>query len=214
MVDIRRQFLTGILTITPVAVTVWITWKIYLLIDGFVRPLLEQIPFLRDNVPPFVNTIIGVLVSAILIVLIGKSAKNLLGAAVFNAFDRLMDKIPVVRGVFHISKQISEVFLNNSNSAFQKVAMFDYPRSGIKALGFVTNDDPYKSNLNIFLPTTPNPTSGFMLILPRADVQLLDMSVEEGIRIIISGGSVVENSSADIIEQAIASSEQTGESND
>jgi uncharacterized membrane protein len=125
-----------------------------------------------------------------------------------------MDKIPVIRGVFHISKQISEVFLNNSNSAFQKVAMFDYPRSGIKALGFVTNDDPDKSNVNIFLPTTPNPTSGFMLILPRADVQLLDMSVEEGIRIIISGGSVVENSSADIIEQAIASSEQTGESND
>ncbi len=214
MADIRRHFLTGILTVTPVAVTVWITWQVYLLIDGFIRPLLEQIPFLRDNVPSFVNTVAGVIVSAILIVLIGKSAKNLLGVAFINTFDRLMDKIPVVRGVFHISKQISEVLLNNSNSAFQKVAMFDYPRSGIKALGFVTNDDSDKNNVNVFLPTTPNPTSGFMLILPRADVQLLDMTVEEGIRLIISGGSVVEDSYADIIEQAIESSDQTGESND
>ncbi|MCP4144156.1 MAG: DUF502 domain-containing protein [bacterium] len=214
MADIRRHFLTGILTVTPVAVTCWITWKVYLLIDGFIRPLLEQIPFLRDNVPSFVNTVAGVIVSAILIVLIGVSAKNLLGAAFFRTFDRLMDKIPVVRGIFHISKQISEVLLSNSNSAFQKVAMFDYPRSGIKALGFVTSDDPDKANINVFLPTTPNPTSGFMLILPRADVQILDMSVEEGIRLIISGGSVVENSYADIIEQAIAGSKQTGESND
>lgn len=214
MADIRRHFLTGVLTVTPVAVTCWITWKVYLLIDGFIRPLLEQIPFLRESVPSFVNTIAGVMVSAMLIVLIGKSAKNLLGIAFFNAFDRLMNKIPVVRGIFHISKQISEVFLSNSNSAFQKVAIFDYPRSGIKALGFVTNDDLEKANVNIFLPTTPNPTSGFMLILPREDVQMLDMSVEEGIRLIISGGSVVDDSYADIIEQAIASSKQTGESND
>jgi uncharacterized membrane protein len=211
MADLRRHFVTGILTVTPVAITLWITWKIYLLIDGFIRPLLEQVPFFRDNIPPAVNTIVGLIVSIGLIVLIGISAKNLLGIAFLNAFNRLMNKIPLIRGIFNISSQISKLFLSNSSSAFQKVAIFEFPRVGIKAIGFVTSDKPDKSNLNIFLPTSPNPTSGFMLILPRKDVQILDISVEEGIRLIVSGGSVLEDTTSDLIENAISGNEQAGD---
>ena len=98
----------------------------------------------------------------------------------------------MVKSVFSASKQIAGVFLQDRRTAFKNVVMFEYPRKDIWALGFVTHDDPNLDLINIFLPTTPNPTSGYILMLPREDTIVLTMNIEEGIRLIISGGSVLE----------------------
>ena len=189
---LRRHFLTGLLAITPLAVTLWILWRFYLLVDSTVRPLLERIPQLREGVPDFLLTLIGVAAFLLIIMLIGLFTRNLIGMAFFRLVERVLNRIPIIKGIFAATKQMSEVFLQDKRTAFQDVVAFEYPRRGIYAVGFVTQDAPDLDTVNVFLPTTPNPTSGFMLMLPRRDLVTLPLTVEEGIRLIISGGSVMD----------------------
>jgi len=189
---LRQHFLTGLLTVTPLAITGWILWRFYRVVDGTLRPLLERIVFLRDYVPPFFLTLLGVLASLLLLVLIGMITRTLIGVAFFGLFERLINRIPIIKSIFSVTKQISGVLLADNRQAFQRVVMFEYPRRGIWSLGFITHDDPAREIVHVFLPTTPNPTSGFMLLVPRPDALVLPMTVEEGIRLIISGGAVVE----------------------
>lgn len=189
MKRLRQHFLTGLLSITPLAVTGWIAWRLYLLVDGALRPLLERYPPLQA-LPGFLLTAMGVALSILLIVLMGLVSRNLIGVAFFSLVERIFNRIPIVKGIFTAVKQIAEVILSDQRQAFQKVVLFEYPRPGTWALGFLTREDPEASLLHIFLPTTPNPTSGYLLLLPRDDVQELEMTVEEGIRLIISGGAV------------------------
>jgi len=189
---LRQHFVTGLLTVTPLVITGWILWRFYQAVDGTLRPLLERIVFLRDYVPPFFLTLLGVLASLLLLVLIGMITRTLIGVAFFGLFERLINRIPIIKSIFSVTKQISGVLLADNRQAFQRVVMFEYPRRGIWSLGFITHDDPARDIVHVFLPTTPNPTSGFMLLVPRADALVLPMTVEEGIRLIISGGAVVE----------------------
>ncbi|MBC8423013.1 DUF502 domain-containing protein [bacterium] len=189
---LRQHFLTGLLTVTPLVITGWILWRFYRVVDGTLRPLLERIVFLRDFVPPFFLTLLGVLASLLLLVLIGMITRTLIGVAFFGLFERLINRIPIIKSIFSVTKQISGVLLADNRQAFQRVVMFEYPRRGIWSLGFITHDDPAREIVHVFLPTTPNPTSGFMLLVPRPDALVLPMTVEEGIRLIISGGAVVE----------------------
>jgi uncharacterized membrane protein len=187
----RRHFLTGLVALTPLLVTVWILWRFYLLVDGIVRPWLEKIPRLGEILPDFLLTLIGVVAFLLLITLVGLFTRNLIGVAFFRLVERAVNRIPIIKGIFSATKQISEVFLGDKRTAFQKVVLFEYPRREVYALGFVTNDQPELDFVNVFLPTAPNPTSGFMLLLPRREVQVLPLTVEEGVRLIISGGSVM-----------------------
>lgn len=189
MKRLRKHFLTGLLSITPLAVTGWIAWRLYLLVDRALRPLLERYPPLQ-TLPDFLVTAMGAGLSVLLIVLVGLVSRNLIGVAFFNLVERLFNRIPIVKGIFTAVKQIAEVILSDSRKAFRQVVLFEYPRPGCWALGFVTREELEAGLLHVFLPTTPNPTSGFLLLLPREDVRLLDISVEEGIRLIISGGAV------------------------
>jgi len=186
---LRQHFLTGLLSITPLAVTGWIAWRLYLLVDGALRPLLERYPPV-ETLPDVLVTALGVVLSVLLIVAVGLVSRNLIGVAFFNLVERLFNRIPIVKGIFTAVKQIAEVILSDNRQAFQKVVLFEYPRPGLWALGFVTREEPDAGLLHVFLPTTPNPTSGFLLLLPREDARELDMTVEEGIRLIISGGAV------------------------
>lgn len=188
---IRQHFLTGLLAVTPLAVTGWILWRFYLLVDRTVRPWLEKIPGLSETYPDFVLTVLGFIAFLILIVLVGLFTRNLIGIAFFRLVEKLLNRIPVIKGIFTATKQISEVFLNNQRTAFQKVVLFEYPRRGLYSVGFMTQDDPQLEFLNVFLPTTPNPTSGYLLLVPRDQARILPLTVEEGIRLIISGGSVM-----------------------
>lgn len=189
---LKQHFITGLLTVTPLAITGWILWRFYQVVDNALRPLLERIVFLPDYVPPFVLTMLGVLVSLLLLVLIGLITRTLIGVALFGLFERIINRIPIIKSIFSVTKQISGVLLADNRKAFQHVVIFEYPRKGIWSLGFITHDDPERDTLHIFLPTAPNPTSGFLLLVPRADALVLPMTVEEGIRLVISGGSVVE----------------------
>ncbi len=204
MSRLRQHLITGLLTVTPVAITGWILWRFYLVVDNALRPLLERIVFLRESVPPFLLTLLGVLASLLLLVLIGVITRTLIGVAFFGLFERIIDRIPVIKGIFRVTKQISEVLLADNRKAFRHVAMFEYPRRGIWSLGFVTNDDPDRETVHVFLPTTPNPTSGYMLLVPRRDMHILPMSVEDGIRLIISGGAVVEPDQGLSMERVLA----------
>jgi len=203
MTELRRHFLTGLLAVTPLAVTLWILWRFYLLVDRTVRPWLEKIPALSDTYPDFFLTLIGVAAFLLLITLVGIFTRNLIGMALFGLMERGLNRIPIIKGIFAATKQISEVFLQDKRTAFKKVVMFEYPRRGIFSLGFVTNDDPQLALVNVFLPTTPNPTSGYLLMVPRDEARVLPLTIEEGIKLIISGGSVLDESQGRAIQALI-----------
>jgi uncharacterized membrane protein len=196
---LQKYFLTGMLAITPLAITAWISWRFYDLISSNVRPLVQQIPGLGETYPEFFLTFMGVIAFVLVITLIGLFTRNLIGVAFFRLLERIIEKIPVVKSVFSATKQISQVFLQDRRSAFQRVVLFEYPRRGLYSLGFVTKDLEGHDLVNVFLPTTPNPTSGFMLMVPRNELEEFPVPMEEAIKLIISGGSIMTEQQAELI---------------
>lgn len=198
---LQRHFLTGLLSITPLVLTTWILWRFYVLISSTMRPWLARVPAITETYPDFLLTIIGVLVFLLLITLVGLFTRNLIGIAFFRVLERFFEQIPVVKSVFSAVKQIAAVFLDDRRTAFQKVVLFAYPRRGLYSMGFVTRDEADDPLVNVFLPTTPNPTSGFMLLVPRGELAQLDIPVEEAIKLIVSGGSIMTPDQADQIRR-------------
>lgn len=195
----QRHFLTGLLSITPLVLTTWILWRFYVLISATMRPWLQRIPAVTETYPDFLLTIIGVVVFVLLITLVGLFTRNLIGIAFFRVLERFFEQIPVVKSVFSALKQIAEVFLQDRRTAFQKVVLFAYPRKGLYSMGFVTRDEAEQDLVNVFLPTTPNPTSGFMLLVPRGEMVELAIPVEEAIKLIVSGGTIMTPEQAALI---------------
>jgi uncharacterized membrane protein len=196
---LRKSFLTGLLAISPLAITTWILWRFYDFISGRVRPVVQKLPGLQGTYPEFFLTAIGLVVFILLITLIGLFTRNLIGMAFFRLLERFIEKIPVVKSVFSTTKQISQVFLQDRHQAFQRVVLFEYPRRGLFSIGFVTRDKLPGDMINVFLPTTPNPTSGFMLMIPRSQVTELSIAVEEATKLIISGGAIMTEEQAALV---------------
>lgn len=196
---LQRHFLTGLLSITPLVITTWILWRFYVLVSDTMRPWLRKIPGVTETYPEFLLTIMGVVVFVLLITLVGIFTRNVIGVAIFRLLERFFQQIPVVKSVFGAIKQIAEVFLRDRRTAFQKVVLFAYPRQGLYSIGFVTRDEPDDTLVNVFLPTAPNPTSGYMLLVPRQDLQELDIPVEEAIKLIVSGGSIMTSEQAQLV---------------
>jgi len=190
MTRIRQYLLAGLLSVAPLFITGWVLWQVYRLVDGFVRPWLEHIVALRA-VPDFFLTLAGLAVLLLLLVAVGALAQNVFGVAALGLVERILRRIPLARVVFETTKQIGETLLSPQRNAFQHVALFEYPRRGIWSLGFVTADDGRQPLVAVFLPTTPNPTSGYLLLIPRAEVIRARLSVEEAMRLIISGGALL-----------------------
>ena len=201
---LQRYFLTGLLAVTPLMITGWVLAKVYQLIDRSMRPWLQRIPVLTETYPDFALTLIAFVSALLIIVVIGLGTRSLVGRAFMNVIERVIHRIPVVKTIFMATKQIASVFLDDKRSAFKKVVLFEYPRPGCYSIGFVTHDEPDHTMLNIFLPTTPNPTSGYMLLMPREQAVILPLSVEDGIKLIISGGSVMTAEQAQPMRQAAA----------
>jgi len=196
---LRRNFLTGLVTLAPLAVTVWVVWRFYLFISATIRPWVRRVPTLHEAYPEFFLNILGLLVMMVLITLVGIFTRNLIGIAFFRLVERVVQRIPVVKGMYSGLKQIGEVLLQDRRTAFQQAAIFQYPRPGVWSLGFVTRDGEGDEPVTIFLPTTPNPTSGFMLLMPREEIRVLDMPVEEAIKLVVSGGSIMTSEQAKAI---------------
>lgn len=193
---IRRNFLTGLVIAAPITLTVYVTIAFVDFVDNNVRPLIPK----QYNPETFLGLTIpglGVVIAFISLTLLGALTANLFGRTIIQTGERLVDRMPVVRSIYTALKQIFETAVAQSETSFQKVALIEYPRPGVYAIGFVTTETKGEVRsrigedlLSVFVPTTPNPTSGFLLFFPRKDVQILDMSVEEAAKIVISAGLV------------------------
>lgn len=201
MTRLRQYFLAGLLSVAPLVITGWVLLQIYRLVDGVTRPWLERIVALRQ-VPGFILTLGGLTAFLLLILLAGVLMQNVFGVALFGLLERSLRRIPLLRVVFDTTKQIGEVVLNPQRNAFQKVVLFEYPRPRCWSIGFVTADDGRQELVAVFLATTPNPTSGFLLLLPRGELRMLPLSIEEGMRLVISGGALLTPDQARVLAAA------------
>ena len=193
---IKRYFFTGLLISAPIGATIYIT----IFIVEFITGLVPQ----RFNPNGLLPEIIGykipgleLIIAFISFILIGLIFSTLFGRAILGYFDHLAARIPIAGNVYKAIKQITETF-SSADQAYQKVVLIEYPRKDIYAIGFMTGEtkgeikEKEKSEMvNVFVPTTPNPTSGFLLFIPKSDIVELDMSVEDAIKLVVSAGMVV-----------------------
>ena len=193
---IKAYFFTGILVTAPVSMTFYLAYKLISWIDVSVNRLIPP-EFRPDNYLPYSIPGLGLVLLIVALILIGMFAAGFLGKFFFSLGEWIVYKMPLISSIYSLLKQVFQTFLSNKNNAFSKVVLLEYPRKGIWILGFVSSetqgevkDKLGREMLNIFIPTTPNPTSGFLIFVPKEDTVSLDMSVEEGIKFVISGGLV------------------------
>ena len=202
----RNSFITGIVVIAPVGLTVWLVWTVIGWIDGFVLPFVpsqyqpEEIlkAILGEDVRVNIRGL-GVVFFLVFTTFIGWIAKGLLGRTFIRSAENLVNRMPVVRSVYSGVKQIAETVFAQADRSFEKACLIEYPRRGIWAIGFISTTAKGEVSKragsgqkmqSIFVPTTPNPTSGFLLFFPADDVIELDMSVEDAAKLVISAGLV------------------------
>ncbi len=197
---LRGRFFAGVFVAAPIAITVVIVLWLISVIDNRVKPLIP--PALNiESYTDFAIPGFGVLVAIILLTLLGAITTNLLGRSAVGFSDRLLSRIPVVRNIYSLFKQLFDTIQSSNQSSFRDMVLVEYPKRGTWALGFVTA--PIKGEIkaklpdgymSVFVPTTPNPTSGFYMFVPRDEVIDLDMTVEDGAKMIVSVGMVVPDS--------------------
>jgi uncharacterized membrane protein len=193
---LRAYFLTGVIVTAPISITVFLVWQFLSFLDTHVAGLLPD-RYNPETYLPFSLPGLGLLIMLAFLTLVGMLTAGLAGRTLVRMGERLLSRMPVVRSVYGTLKQIFETILAQKSRSFREVVLIEYPRRGLGAIGFVTG--PTRGEVqarsedelvNVFLPTTPNPTSGFLLFVPKRDLIHLDMSIEEGIKLVISGGIV------------------------
>ena len=195
---LRASFLTGLVVVMPIGLTLWLIWTVTGWIDGFVWPFIPA----RWRPEQYIGINlrgVGVIIFLIFTVIVGWVAKGFFGRSLLQWGEDLVDRMPVVRSIYAGIKQIAETVFAQTEASFDKACMFEYPRKGTWAIGFVSTQAkgeiaqkiPHgETILSVFLPTTPNPTSGYLLYVPEKDVVYLDMGVEDAAKLIISAGLV------------------------
>lgn len=191
MKRILSMFLAGLATLLPVYISIWLIVWLFNMVDNILKPLLE--PIIGCAVPG-----LGFIIIISFIILLGFISTNYLGHRILGWWENIMQNIPLLGKVYGTVKRITDSLFSSNKSALRQVALVEFPRPGIYSLGFITNDEfPYieKDTYSIFIPTTPNPTSGWFVVLPREDVTILDMSVDQGMEYIISAGMIANGKS-------------------
>ena len=192
---LRNYFLTGVILAAPLFLTIYITWTFVKWVDSWVTPFIPPIyrpdHYLSYPLPGF-----GLVVALIFLTLLGFLTANIIGRQTVLLGELLVGRMPIVRNLYRGLKQIFETVLSHRAGAFKTVALIEYPRKGIWSMVFIASEARGEINhrinetVAVFLPTTPNPTSGFLLFVPRADMIILDMSVEDAAKMVISAGLV------------------------
>jgi uncharacterized membrane protein len=195
MMRLQGYFLAGLVIAAPLVLTITISWWfvqwIDNLVDPFIPPFSRPDSYLRFSIPGF-----GLIVAIIFITLLGFLARNYVGNRLVIFGESALGRMPIVRGLYRGLKQIFETVISTRAKAFQTVGLIEYPRKGTWAVVFVADDarGEIEHHLNetvaVFLPTTPNPTSGFLLFVKRTELTILDMSLEDAAKLVISGGLV------------------------
>lgn len=186
---LRNIFITGLLALLPIAVTIYTLYILFNLVDGLLRPIIKG--FFGVYYPGT-----GLVAMVIIIFLLGLFVRVTLGRKLIQVFENAIDRIPLVRTVYSVVKYASQTMLSTSTKGdFKGVVLLEYPRKGLYTIGFTTGtvvreiqDLTQERVINVFVPTAPNPTSGYVVHIPEKDVIPLKMSVEEGLKLIISGG--------------------------
>lgn len=193
---LRAYLLAGVLVTAPIAITIYIAWLFISFVDARVKPLIPR-AYNPENYLPFSIPGIGLIVVIAVLILIGALTAGFVGRLIVQISERALARMPVIRSIYGATKQIFETVLAKQSEAFREVVLVEYPRRGIWAIGFITGTTLGEVQeltedevVNVFLPTTPNPTSGFLLFVPRRDLVSLHMSIEEGIKMVVSGGIV------------------------
>ena len=197
MIDrIKSNLLAGIATIVPLALTVYViqvTLEVTIWISGTVPEPLER--FVNVTFPGFglLSSLVGLIIVFLALIIFGALARNVIGKRVVKWFEGIFKKIPLIDSVYGTTKQIIETVSGSTSDSFQKVVYVEYPRKGMWTLGFVTSESTNESNeefYHLFVPTTPNPTSGYFVIIAKEDTSPADVDVEEAFRIIVSSGLI------------------------
>lgn len=184
---LRKTFISGLILILPLWVTLALTIFIIKKLTAFVNPWVSDM--LSHVFSPAMLYLISLSLSLFFIYLVGLMGRNIVGKRLVSYLDQVFMRIPVMKTIYSSTKQILQSFSRDRKKTFQKVVMLEYPRKGIQSLAFVTNQiGPY---LSLFIPTTPNPTSGWLVLVKEEDCVTMDLTPDEAIRLIISGGIIV-----------------------
>ena len=193
---IRTYFFTGLAVTAPLGITIYLSLIFVNYVDRNVKNLVPT-QYNPDTYLPFNIPGTGLVIAILSLILIGFFTAGIFGRFFVKIGENLINKLPVIRGIYNALKQIFQTILGSSSKAFREVVLIEYPRKNLWAVAFITSETKgeVKSKLknksvNVFLPTTPNPTSGFMLFVPEKDLIKLSMNIEEGMKLVISGGII------------------------
>jgi uncharacterized membrane protein len=199
---LRSSFLTGLVVILPIALTMWVIWTVTGWIDGWVLPFIPA-QFQPHQYIGIDLRGVGVVIFLVFTVVVGWTAKGIIGRSLIRWGEGLVDRTPVVRSIYNGLKQIAETVFAQSETNFDKACLIEYPRKGVWMVGFISSSakgevaeklpltEPYFS---VFVPTTPNPTSGFLIFAPESELIDLDLSIEDAAKLVISAGLVYPSS--------------------
>jgi uncharacterized membrane protein len=193
---LRRYFIAGLVVIIPLGLTVFIFWLLVTKLGGFLIPLFRILPFLKD-LPQEILALLGFVLFLLIIFLIGGLTSGYLGKWLVGFIEELILKLPIIREIYNSARQLTTAVFVDRKS-LKKVVAVEYPRKGIFTIGFIMNEekilsrDGQKEFFLIYLPTTPNPTSGWLTLVPKEETKELNLTIDEGLKLIISGGIVID----------------------
>ncbi|MGC8702644.1 MAG: DUF502 domain-containing protein [Thiomonas sp.] len=201
--SLKSIFIAGMLVWLPLTITIWVLWQLLAVFDGIFRALVSALSTVAPGLAPALDKLVsipgvGVLLVLAAIFLTGLAVANMVGQWWLARWDGLMTRIPLVKTIYSSVKQVSDTLFSSNGNAFRKALLVQYPRQGSWTIAFMTGMPGGEvaahlpgDHVSVYVPTTPNPTSGFFLILPRSDVIELQMSVDTALKYIISMGVVV-----------------------
>jgi uncharacterized membrane protein len=199
MTRLRNYFFTGVIICAPLAITAYLAWSFVHWVDSWVKPYIPS-AYNPDNYLPFAVPGFGLIVALLFITLVGFLTANIIGRSIVSFGERLLNRMPLVRGIYKTLKQIFETMLSNKNEMFRTVGLVEYPRTGVWSIVFVGGEKQTEINerldrpgdplIGVFMPCTPNPTTGFLMYVHRSELVILDMSIEDGAKLIVSAGLV------------------------
>jgi uncharacterized membrane protein len=199
---LKKLFIAGLLVWLPLTITVWVLWQLLSVFDGIFRAVIGAINALAPSLQPALDRLahtpgLGVVVVLGAILLTGLLVANIVGQWWLRQWDALIARIPIVKSIYSSVKQVSDTLFASNGNAFRQAVMVQYPRAGSWTIGFVTGAPGGEvarrlpgDHISVYVPTTPNPTSGFFLMIPRSEAIELAMSVDEALKYVISMGVV------------------------
>jgi uncharacterized membrane protein len=203
---LRRYFITGLIVILPIVVTVYIIGIVFRIADAligrYIKFFLHNMGIIKAD---FLVPVLGLVISILLILFVGFLAANAIGRKIVPALENWFSRIPIIKVIYHPSKQMVNFMFSRDTVAFKKVVLVQYPSRGLYSIGFLTNERHGSINAqlgkdlcSVLIPTTPSPLTGFTVLLPKNEVTFLNITVEEGIRLIVSGGVIGPDEPAEI----------------